>query len=102
MPIPIQGTVKLCDFGYAHRHDPAKTLVPSEQVVGTMEYLPPEYAQGRDSGPLRDIWAVGILAFEMLAGRTPFEGLKENEKWTKLLKVPPLQCRLLPPHIWSS
>jgi hypothetical protein len=30
---------------------------------------------------------VGILAFEMLVGRTPFEGLKENEKWAKLIKV---------------
>lgn len=67
-----------------------------------MEYLPPEYAQGRDSGPLRDIWAVGILAFEMLTGRTPFEGMKENEKWTKLLKVPSYQHRAHPLHISNS
>lgn len=64
----MQGTVKLCDFGYAHKH-PATGC---EQVVGTLEYLSPEYAKGIDSGPKRDIWAVGILAFEMLVGQTPF------------------------------
>ena len=68
----MKGTVKLCDFGYAHLHQ----KMGGGEVVGTLEYLPPEYAQGVDSGPKRDIWAVGILAFEMLAGRTPFEGLK--------------------------
>ena len=41
-----------------------------------MEYLPPEYAQGTDSGPLRDVWAIGILIFEMAVGKNPFEELK--------------------------
>lgn len=44
--------------------------------MGTLEYLPPEYVQGVDSGHARDIWAVGILAFEMLIGKHPFDGLK--------------------------
>jgi serine/threonine protein kinase len=44
--------------------------------VGTLEYLPPEYVNGLDSGVKRDIWAIGILAFEMLVGKTPFENLK--------------------------
>lgn len=43
-----------------------------------MEYLAPEYAQGNDSGAKRDIWALGILAFEMLVGRNPFQEMKEN------------------------
>ena len=47
-----------------------------EQIVGTMEYLSPEYANGKDSGYKRDIWAVGIIAFEMLVGKNPFSGLK--------------------------
>jgi serine/threonine protein kinase len=71
-------------------------------VVGTLEYLPPEYAQGVDSGPKRDIWAVGILAFEMLVGRTPFEGLKENEKWAKLIKVRLCLARLPLRATWRS
>lgn len=56
-------------------------------IVGTLEYLSPEYVQGRNSGWKRDVWAIGILAFEMLVGKSPFEGLKENEKWAKLVKV---------------
>lgn len=56
-------------------------------MVGTMEYLAPEYAQGTDSAMLRDIWAVGIIAFEMLVGRNPFEEMKESEKWARIVKV---------------
>ena len=37
--------------------------VAPEAVVGTLEYLPPEYAQGIDSAYARDVWAVGILAY---------------------------------------
>jgi serine/threonine protein kinase len=60
----MKGTVKLCDFGYAHQHQSGENHKDSkEEVVGTLEYLPPEYAQGVDSGPKRDVWAVGILAF---------------------------------------
>ena len=68
----MKGTVKLCDFGYAHLHQNGENHKINGEVVGTLEYLPPEYAQGVDSGPRRDVWAVGILAFEMLVGRTPF------------------------------
>lgn len=38
-----------------------------------MEYLSPEYASGTNSESHRDVWAVGIMAFEMLVGRNPFE-----------------------------
>lgn len=67
------GTVKLCDFGYAHR---SNTSEAHTDIVGTLEYLPPEYVNGYDSGAKRDIWAIGILAFEMLVGKTPFDNLK--------------------------
>jgi hypothetical protein len=45
---------------------------------------------------------VGILAFEMLVGRTPFEGLKENEKWAKLIKVRLCLARLPLRATWRS
>lgn len=65
----------MCDFGYTYRFDENKVM-DKEQIVGTMEYLSPEYANGKDSGYKRDIWAVGIIAFEMLVGKNPFSGLK--------------------------
>lgn len=67
-----QGTIKLVDFGLAHLQGKGE----QQEVVGTMEYLPPEYASGTDSGPARDVWAVGILIFEMSVGKHPFDGLK--------------------------
>ena len=45
--------------------------------MGTMEYLAPEYAKGVDSNFSRDIWAIGIIAFEMLVGKNPFDDLNE-------------------------
>lgn len=70
----MKGTIKLVDFGLAHRVKEKEM----KEVDGTMEYLPPEYAQGNDSGTHRDIWAIGILAFEMSVGKHPFDGLKES------------------------
>jgi serine/threonine protein kinase len=58
-------------------------------VVGTLEYLDPEYVQGKNSEFSRDIWAIGIVAYELLVGRNPFDGMSENEKWSTILKVPP-------------
>jgi serine/threonine protein kinase len=49
--------------------------------------LDPEYVQGRHSEYSRDIWAIGIVAYELLVGRNPFEGMAENEKWSSILKV---------------
>lgn len=76
----------MCDFGLAHQHQKC-SQDKDKPVDGTMEYLPPEYAQGIDSGTHRDIWAIGILVYEMSVGKHPFESLKENEKWSKLVKV---------------
>jgi serine/threonine protein kinase len=56
-------------------------------VVGTLEYLDPEYVQGKPSEFSRDVWAIGIVAYELLAGRNPFDGMPENQKWSTILKV---------------
>ena len=49
--------------------------------------MDPEYVQGRHSEYSRDIWAIGIVGYELLVGRNPFEGMAENEKWSSILKV---------------
>jgi serine/threonine protein kinase len=81
-----KGRIKLCDFGYASKFTTQKNIDANE-IIGTLEYLSPEYVQGLDTGPLRDIWAIGILCFELWTGKNPFQELKENEKWMKLVKV---------------
>lgn len=58
----MKGRIKLCDFGYASKLVAEKQVNP-DSIIGTLEYLSPEYVQGIDSGPLRDVWAIGIICF---------------------------------------
>ncbi len=66
--------VKLLDFGYSHLHDdPARRARPS-MAVGTPEYMAPEQAQGAEAHLSADLYSLGIVLYEMLAGRVPFTG----------------------------
>lgn len=63
--------VKILDFGLAAlAHDPR--LAPKGAVFGTPEYMSPEQARGEQAGPQSDLYAVGVLFFEMLTGQLPF------------------------------
>ncbi len=63
--------VKILDFGLAAlAHDPR--LAPKGAVFGTPEYMAPEQARGEQAGPPSDLYATGVLFFEMLTGRLPF------------------------------
>ena len=66
------GRIKVTDFGIAHAGDPQMTEVGS--IVGTAQYLSPEQARGRSVGPQTDLYSLGVVVYEMLAGRVPFEG----------------------------
>jgi len=69
------GMVKLADFGIAKRFDDIEESVTSTGfVVGTPRYLAPEQAMGESVTPATDVYAVGVLLYEMLAGRPPFVG----------------------------
>jgi serine/threonine-protein kinase len=64
--------VKILDFGLAAlAHDPR--LAPKGAVFGTPEYMSPEQARGEQAGPQSDLYALGILFFEMLTGQLPFK-----------------------------
>lgn len=64
-------SARLFDFGLAQLAD-AETLTASGDVPGTLAYIPPERLQGEGAGPAADVWAVGVLLWEALAGRHPF------------------------------
>src|SRR5919197_2306499 len=64
-------SVRLLDFGLAQTED-AETLTAVGDVPGTLAYIPPERLAGDVSGPAGDVWAVGVLLWEALAGVHPF------------------------------
>jgi len=68
------GGVKIMDFGIARlTRDNATRLTQQGFLIGTVLYMAPELLQGADVDALCDIWAYGVIYYEMLAGRNPFE-----------------------------
>lgn len=68
------GDAKLTDFGIAKRFDELESVTRTGTTIGTPRYLAPEQAAGAPLSPATDVYAVGVLLFEMLAGGTPFTG----------------------------
>jgi eukaryotic-like serine/threonine-protein kinase len=65
--------VVLTDFGVAHITG-LETMTASGALVGSPAYMSPEQARGHDIGPPADIWAVGVLMYQMITGALPFPG----------------------------
>ena len=66
------GTVKITDFGIARAGDGA-AVTQTGQIIGTPHYISPEQAEGRPATEASDIYALGIVLYECLAGRRPFD-----------------------------
>lgn len=70
--IDTQGNAKLTDFGLVK--DTGTSLTADGTRLGTPAYMAPEQIQGEEVTPALDIYALGVVAYEMLTGRTPFQG----------------------------
>src|SRR5262249_42506538 len=64
----------LSDFGIAKIVEPSAAMTRSGVMVGTPEYMAPEQSEGRSVDHRADIYAMGIMLYEMLTGRLPFQG----------------------------
>ena len=64
-------SVRLLDFGLARMAE-EETLTAAGDVPGTLAYISPERLSGKPAGPATDVWSVGVLLWEALAGRHPF------------------------------
>lgn len=74
--ITPEGKVKITDFGIARVGDQVP-LTKTGQVMGTVQYLAPEQATGKSSTPATDLYSLGVVSYEALAGKRPFTG--ENQ-----------------------
>ncbi len=84
------GAVRVVDFGLAFiaGSERADRMTVEGVVTGTPEYLSPEQARGAAVGPATDVYALGCVLFELIAGRVPFEG-SDVEVLTRQLFAPP-------------
>ena len=70
--IDSDGRARVADFGIAHAG--ASDITGTGSVMGTAQYLSPEQAQGKETTPRSDIYSIGVILYEALTGRVPFEG----------------------------
>jgi serine/threonine-protein kinase len=92
--------VKILDFGIA------KVLIPDEltaetvqgAVFGTPEYMSPEAARGEDVDHRADVYSLGVIMFDMLTGRPPFEAQAASEVLQMQIHKPPPSPREFAPH----
>ncbi len=72
--ITKNGQVKVTDFGIARAFGGGDELTQTGSVMGTASYFSPEQAQGKNVDPRSDLYSLGVVLFEMVAGRPPFQG----------------------------
>ncbi|MCR4877545.1 MAG: Stk1 family PASTA domain-containing Ser/Thr kinase [Clostridiales bacterium] len=71
--VHADGHIKVADFGIARIAD-SKTLTRGDMVMGSVHYFSPEQARGESATAVSDIYSTGIVLYEMLTGRVPFDG----------------------------
>ena len=91
--------VKITDFGIARVGDQVP-LTKTGQVMGTVQYLAPEQATGKTSTPATDLYSLGVVAYEALAGKRPFTG--ENQMaiaMAHINEMPPALPETIDPRV---
>ena len=91
------GSVKVADFGIACLENSAQTL--TQEALGSVHYISPEQARGERTDARSDIYSSGVVMYEMLTGRLPFEGDSAVSVAIQHLSAVPLAPRELNPEI---
>ncbi len=73
-----EGEVKLADFGIAKATEQS-SITQVGSVLGTAAYLAPEQARGEEAGPRADLYALGVVTYQMISGRLPYEASSLTE-----------------------
>ncbi|HWW77840.1 MAG TPA: serine/threonine-protein kinase, partial [Pyrinomonadaceae bacterium] len=104
--ISSQSEVKLLDFGIAKAQDAQQQhLTQTGSVIGTLQYLAPELIRGGTADAGGDIWALGVLLYEMVTGRMPFDANTVGDLCDRIGRVaytPPAQVNPAVPREVSA
>lgn len=97
------------DFGLARSHLPTGSLSASLTgtgfIVGTPAYMAPEQVAGREAGPAADVYALGLVIYEMVTGTLPFQGESALAIAARRLSEPPIPPRSVAPDldpVWEA
>ncbi|CAH1270854.1 aurora kinase C-like [Branchiostoma lanceolatum] len=90
----LKGDLKIADFGWSV-HAPSSRRAT---LCGTLDYLPPEMIEGKMHDEKVDLWSLGVLCYEFLVGKPPFEAEGHSETYRRISKV---DLRF-PPHVTSG
>jgi serine/threonine protein kinase/tetratricopeptide (TPR) repeat protein len=96
--IDREGNARIMDFGIARSLE-AKKITGAGVMIGTPEYMSPEQVEGKETDPRSDIYSLGVILFEMVTGRLPFEGDTALSVAVKHKTEPPPDPRELAPHL---
>ncbi|HEX4432498.1 MAG TPA: protein kinase, partial [Frankiaceae bacterium] len=91
---------KVSDFGIARLLDSPR-LTGTFNYIGTPHYCAPELANGAAATPAVDVFATGVMLYELLAGTTPFAGLAPAAVIRRQMQQAPPQSPLIPEALWS-
>jgi serine/threonine-protein kinase len=83
------GKAKVMDFGLARTTEERSKLTQSGTLMGTLDYMSPEQCQGDDLDGRTDIYSLGVVLYEALTGRTPFEAPNEVALLNKIINEDP-------------
>ncbi|HEX6733063.1 MAG TPA: protein kinase, partial [Pyrinomonadaceae bacterium] len=112
--VRYDGYVKVLDFGLSKLNESqliassseAETLVAVNtqpgMIIGTIDYLSPEQARGLKVDERSDIWALGVVVYEMVTGKRPFDGATQTDVIASILKTDPLPFSRSDPKVPSE
>ena len=93
--------VKLADFGIAKATEQS-SITQVGSVLGTAAYLAPEQARGEEAGPQADLYSLGVVAYQLLSGRLPYEATSLSELALKQQRELPVPLEELNPDVPSA
>ena len=94
-----EGIVKVADFGIARTMGDESSITQVGSVLGTAAYLAPEQAHGEEVGPQADLYALGVVTYQLLSGRLPYEAQSLTELALKQQREAPALLHKMNPEV---